>query len=106
MAKIRGPLCSVGASGTIGATVTFRQLRGQSVAQKPPVPTGPASNQQLQERQRLRDARNGWNSLDPLDQSDWADYAATIGASPWLAYSTEWQRQRIAAGKQPQIPAY
>ena len=71
MSKLKSPLISLGARGTISDTLTF-QKRGQAtIARKKPVPTDPKSPAQLAQRQIYKDAVATWHALTPEEKEAW-----------------------------------
>ena len=105
MAKVRGPLFSLAASGTVAHALTYRSNDGYCVATRPPIPTGAPSTWQLAERQTMRDAAAGWASLSANDRAIWSANELPTVRSGWMSFFFEWKTQRVAAGQVPLIPA-
>lgn len=105
MAKVTGPLFSFSASGSINRKLTFRNNERYFVAQRPPVPTGPASPWQLTERQSMKDAAAAWASLSNTDRAIWGNSELPTIRSAWMSFFMEFKTQRVKAGAVPLIPA-
>lgn len=105
MAKVRAPLFSVAASGTIGKKLTYRQTAGGSICQTPPIPTGDPSAAQTEERQRFAVALNSWATLPTATKEQWQGAALTLGHQPVMLYTREYLLQRVQPPALPMIPA-
>lgn len=104
MAKTKGPLFSLSASGTIGKLISFRMGKtGPEVTKKPHPKTQP-SEQQAIERQRMKDARAGFLTLSGEDLTNWQALATVKNRPTWNVFFQEWQRQQVEAGQMPLIP--
>ena len=74
MTKLTGPLFSLGASGSIDQTLTYRTQKGQNVALKIPSHADPATLPQFYQRQTYRNGCFWWGSLSAPEK---AAYRAT-----------------------------
>lgn len=81
MAKLKGPLMSLGASGALGKTLVFFGWKGIDVAREYVVPSNPKTSGQTTQRGYVTAAVAKIHSCqalaaDPLDQDDLSAYAA------------------------------
>ena len=71
MSKLKTPLFSLEAHGSIGDALTIQGRNRGSFARKKPIPTDPETDLQLAWRQVYRDAVASWNSLTPEEKEAW-----------------------------------
>lgn len=76
MAKVRAPLLSFGAAGTIADTLTFASWRGVDYVRERVIPQNPQSIEQTKTRDVFAWLSQIWK-LNP-----------TLAQAPWLAYAT------------------
>jgi hypothetical protein len=105
MARVRGPLFSINASGTIGRRLTYRVTPHGVIVSTPPVPGTPATVDQLAERQSMRDAAAAWASLSANDRQIWDTPDFITTRHGFMSFFLEWKTQRIQPGGVPLIPA-
>jgi hypothetical protein len=105
MARVRGPLFSLNASGTIGRRLTFRVTPHGIIAQVPPIPGTAATPDQLTERQSMRDAAAAWANLSANDRAIWDTPDFITTRHGFMSFFLEWKTQRIQPGGVPLIPA-
>jgi len=104
MAKIRSPLFSVGASGTVGRKLTFRRTANGALAQATPTPTGPPTSAQLYERNRVREAADLWRTMDAPTKAIWRNLGTLRNVNPWLIFCNEYKTQLTVSPELPLIP--
>lgn len=75
MAKVNGPLLSIGASGSIGKTAVFGNWRGVPYARKHVVPANPRSAAQTETRDVFAWLSNVWKVAGSLWQAPWQAFA-------------------------------
>ena len=63
MTRVRGPLFSVGARGTLGGAVSFKQSISGARVVKKPVPSDRRSGAQVANRGKFQEAIAYWRSL-------------------------------------------
>ena len=85
MAKLKGPLLSLGASGSIADTLTFFTWKGINVAREHVVPTNPRTAKQTTQRSYITAAVAKIHecqalAANPLDAEDTAAYALWAAA--------------------------
>lgn len=107
MAKLKGPLFSLGASGQIAKALVYFPWKGLDVVRQHVVPANPNTAPQVTQRGYLTDAVDAVHdaqaaALGPLDADDvtaYAQYAATLaGVMTWFnAAIRNFVNQRVAA---------
>lgn len=83
MAKLKGPILSLSAGGTIGDSVIFSSWRGRPYAKKLTIPNNPNSAAQIGARSMLRFLSMNYASLSPSDQNWWIPIALERQISPY-----------------------
>ncbi len=71
MSKLKLPLLSLEAHGTIADALTIQRRNRGSFARTKPIPTDPKSSAQLAHRQIYRDAVDKWNALSQEEKEAW-----------------------------------
>jgi hypothetical protein len=97
MAKIKGPLMSLTASGSIAQTLTMLRQSGRNIAKRKSAPTGAPTTAQLERRAQYRARATGWSALSPTEQDGWRD----IGAPRRITGFNAWMSAGLAAGAAP-----
>lgn len=77
MAKVKGPLLSLGASGQIGKSVVFGDWRGVKYAREHVVPANPNTTAQQTTRNTFKGADDQFKRMLTLAQSPWV--ASAVG---------------------------
>lgn len=86
MVKLKGPILSFGAGGTIAGTLTVQQSKGRIYMRKKPVPIQPNSGKQLSVRAMFKWLTKRWNLNDATQKESWAPEAATSLITPFDLY--------------------
>lgn len=86
MATVKGPLFSLGASGTVAGAIVFSTWKGRPYVRQHAVPANPKSQSQLSIRAMLAFLSQAWVNLEDAAQADWATRAAVNNVSPFNAY--------------------
>lgn len=91
MARVKGPLMSLEASGnTTGAAMQFRTVGGRTHVYRPPAPEsqnqGPPTPGQEAIRQRFKVAVASWAALIPQARLAWHEKAAPHGVSGFTLF--------------------
>lgn len=76
MAKLKNPLNSLRASGTIAKVLTFARRRHTDLAEKKPIPDDPRTLSQLSWRHMYQKATALWHALSPAEKQDWNSLAS------------------------------
>jgi hypothetical protein len=105
MPKLRGPLFSIAAHGTIASAVTYRTTARGTVAQRPPIPRQTPSTPQLSERARCRAAAANWSTLDATARAPWLHLAVSRSLPVWIVFFSESTLQQVEPPARPLLPA-
>ncbi len=71
MVKLRNPLLSLDARGTISSAITFVRRRGQHIAERKPIPKDAETSEQLSWRTMFQLCRDLWHTLSPAEKQNW-----------------------------------
>lgn len=100
MAKVKGPLFSIDASGKIADTLVFMKWKGIKDVRQWLKPANPRTEKQQAQRGRLTDAVNEWHvaGFTDIDTSAWDLYATTLGTpmSGFNAFVREYIYAKLA----------
>lgn len=99
MAKVTGPLMSIGAGGVFGGVITVQKKHRGHCMYYSPGPTDRRTTDQLSQRSEFSDASVGWNSLSPVEQSVW-----NADAPPKFATGYNFYLSEYLLGNLPLIP--
>ncbi len=75
MAKTTAPLLSLGASGTVGKTLTFAKWRGVGYVRQRVTPANPRTTPQVLTRDIFSNMGLRWKTAGPLLRAPWERYA-------------------------------
>lgn len=75
MAKITGPLLSLGARGTVAGTATFSAWKGRPYVRQRVIPANPNTAAQQATRSVFRQASDIWKNAGPLFIAPWNRFA-------------------------------
>lgn len=103
MARVKGPLFSLSASGEFRG-MEFRTGSGSTVVAAPKVVQAPRRPAQLAQQAAFQAAITAWNSLDANSRQTWRTAASTIGISGYQLYLREYLAQAITPPGQPLPP--
>lgn len=104
MARIKNPLFSLSASGSIGKVVAFRATRFGSVCAFSPSSYSQNTENMLINQQAMINARSAFNTLSVVDLASWASRANAINKDVWPCFFSEYRLQRVTAPNMPLIP--
>lgn len=104
MARVKGPLFSLSASGTYLKQFVFRtRSTGTHVATRPA--TLPArSAAQNAHAQKVADMAAAWRHLAPATQAEWSACALSFGLTGYTLYWREWIAQASTPASPPTNP--
>lgn len=88
---------SMGASGTIGGLVNYRQTQRGTVARVHSQPTGEPTSDQLAIRAITKQVSQAWASVSPTDRLTWTSLAIAGRYSTFNAFFVE-NFKRVSAG--------
>ena len=86
MVKVRGPMFSLGASGTLAKAVTFSICKGRPYVRERVIPSNPKSGAQTGRRAMLKFLSQAWAALDAAEQATYQDLADELVSAPFNAY--------------------
>ena len=86
MVKLKGPMSSAEASGSLGQAATFSSWKGRAYARAKVVPTNPQSEAQTSVRAMLGFLSQQWAALSAANKATWAELAALTNIAPYSAY--------------------
>lgn len=104
MAKVRGPLLSLGASGQLAETLVFGTWKGIDVARQYVTPANPQTAPQTTQRGYMTDAVAAWhdatNVLTATDKAAWNRLAGVLDSamSGFNAFCRYFINERVAGG--------
>lgn len=104
MAKVRGPLMSLSASGTYRGHLEFRSGAEETVVAGPRVLKPTRTPAQQSQAQRFGQAIAGWRDLTPTAKADWLAAAQGTGLTGYQLYLRQYQLQHINPPGQPTLP--
>ena len=104
MAKIKNPIYSLSASGSIGGILSFRSTAGGSVCTKKPGSYAQQTTGQLANQQQMIDARKSFKLLTQKQLQQWQARANAVKLKIWPEYFREYQNQMVTYPNQPLIP--
>lgn len=76
MVRVKGPLFSMEASGTIGNAIVFSKWKGRDYVRRHAIPSNPKSGLQVGVRSVFGFIAQDFANLSDADVSDWSDLAA------------------------------
>lgn len=92
MAKIKNPLHSMTAHGTVGDQITFRETMHGAVATRYPKHTPSASDDQEARREQYRDGCAAWQILDPTGRLPYEALAKKLRVTAFNAFMSEYMQ--------------
>ena len=108
MAKVKYPLFSVSAAGSVGklsyAKVPDNVMGSHNARYKPRPRMSPRSVGQTSCNERFTIASNAWNALTQTSKNDWIAYAIQYHKEARTEYIREYLLQRIVPPAQPEEP--
>lgn len=106
MVKLKAPMMSLGASGSIGGAVVYSSAKGRAYARQLVIPSNPKSGPQVGMRAMLKFLSQQWASLSGVQQADWDTLAKATNISPFNAFvSYNQKRWRSFLGPSKLDPA-
>lgn len=95
MARTKGPLFSLDASGSLDKTIVYSQWKGRSYVRRHAIPFNPKTATQVNVRTAMTLLVAQWQSEDPAYQTEWNDYAKTLNLSGFNAYVKRGMKEYI-----------
>ncbi len=87
MTKLKNPLLSLAASGSLSRAITFLRRRGRNIAEKMPIPSDPKTLNQLSWRHMYSKCAALWHTLSDAEKAEWA----AIGSKKHMTGFACWQ---------------
>lgn len=108
MAKVTGPLLSLGASGQIAKTLVYMRWKGIDDVRQYVIPTNPQTAPQITQRGYFEDGVDEWHltKYTAADKTAWDKYAAILAKpmSGFNAFVKSWIERRLAGVAVPDPP--
>ena len=106
MAKVKGPLLSLGASGSIADSMTFGKWKGINTCRIKSTPTNPNTSSQQTQRTTFSNAVASWKAQDQTTQDSWNTRASEMGLSMsgFNLYVREYIAQGVVDPATPTLP--
>lgn len=115
MVRLKGPLFSMEASGTVANSITFAKWKGRDYARRHAIPANPKSALQTGVRAVFAWISKNFANVSTTDKSDWAAAALADNLTPLNAMIRDgvdlarrnlgWRESRLdAAGTAPNAP--
>ena len=86
MVRVKGPLFSLEASGTIGGTIVFSRWKGRDYVRRHAIPSNPRSGLQVGVRSVFGFIARDWCNLSDESIADWTAAAAADNITPLNAH--------------------
>jgi len=107
MAKLDGPLMSMGASGSIGGILTFGSNKGRNFVRQLVIPANPKTAAQQGVRSMMNWAGKEWAQLTAPEQATWEPAATQRNISPFNAFISKamdnWSNGKAAQAEDPAV---
>ena len=106
MAKVKGPLLSLSASGTVGDSMTFGKWKGVNTVRIKGTPSNPNTSGQQTQRTAFSNAVASWKAQDETTQTSWNTRAREMGLtmSGFNLYVKEYIAQGVVDPATPDLP--
>ncbi len=89
MVKLKGPLQSLSASGTVAKTITYSSWKGRPYVRNKPQPVDPKDPTQKSNRLLMEWLSQTWSTLSQNDRSTWTPIAAAQNMANYHAFIQE-----------------
>ena len=103
MAKVKGPLFSLSASGAFNGIVEYRTTGGQTIAAGIKAYVPPRTPAQAAQTNRFKDAVGGWRTASPEQKAAW-NAAAPATTTGYRYYLSEYILQNVQPPGHPLLP--
>lgn len=104
MPKVRGPLFSLTASGTLDRTLTYSTNGTETTVKKLPSFEKPRTANQAAHAAKVADMSASWLSLSAGTKTLWNNCAALSAQTGYRLYWREWFIQASTPGSPPVLP--
>jgi len=86
MVKVKGPMMSIDASGTLAGTFVFSKWKGRNTVRSHAVPANPKTAAQTSTRAMMKFLSQSWTNLSTAQKATFDALAATYAISPFNAF--------------------
>lgn len=104
MAKVRGALFSIGASGSVAGVLTINQSSTTQIARRMPTASSAPSPAQAVIRTEMSRAAEAWRALPFNQKTKWTALIAGQAHTAFSRYYKEWSSQRSTPTQPPYLP--
>ena len=104
MPKVRGPLFSLTASGTLSGLLVYENRAGSQRVRRRPQYQAPATPIQTIYQNKVAALSQSWRTWDNTNRQAWKTRAITFKLSGYGLYWREWYAQNITAPARPILP--
>lgn len=87
MARVKGPLFSLEASGTIGKTVTYSQWKGRNYVRRHTIPLNPQTAPQVNVRTAMTMLVAKWQELLQANKDAWNAFGKLFNVSGFNSFT-------------------
>ncbi len=95
MARTKGPLFSLEASGTLAKTIVYSKWKGRQYTRKHTIPENPQSAKQVNVRTAFTLLITEWQGEDGAAQTIWDTYAKQFDLSGFNSYVSRGQKEYV-----------
>lgn len=106
MARTKGPMMSIDASGTLAGVVTFSKWKGRNYVRKTVTPANPKSGLQTGMRAWLKFITQDWHLLSAAIQTNWKAVAKLNNITPlnaMIALNGDRARRNLGVKQDPTV---
>jgi hypothetical protein len=104
MARVKGPLLSLTASGTLDDVLLFKTTGATTTVQRPTSHDKPRTLQQQSHSTRVQEMCTAWRGLDAPSKLSWRLCAASLGKNGFKLFWVEWFLQNSTPSSLPVTP--
>ncbi len=95
MARTKGPLFSLDASGSLDKTIVYSQWKGRSYVRRHAIPFNPKTPAQVNVRAAMTLLVAQWKTEIPAYQEEWNTYGKTLNISGFNAYVSRGMKEYV-----------
>jgi len=95
MARVKGPLFSLEASGTVAKTIVYSKWKGRQYTRKHTIPYNPQSDKQVNCRTAVTLLVEHWQEKDEATQTVWNTFAKFFQLSGFNSFVGRGQKEYV-----------
>ena len=95
MARVKGPLFSLDASGSVAKTITYSQWKGRNYVRQHVIPYNPSTATQVNVRLAMTLLVAAWQAESAPTQLSWNEFGKTLELSGFNAYVSRGMDQYV-----------